>query len=56
MPVNMVLRMIVGTLKLAQTHLDTCIQCTSTGTFRSRITIVDMQLLHTIERLENMTK
>lgn len=56
MPVNMVLRMIVGTLKLAQTHLDACIQCTSTGTFRTRLTMVDMQLSHMIERLENITK
>ena len=56
MPVNMVLRMVVGILKLAQTHLDTCILCTSTSTFRANLTTANIQLLHLIAHLENMAK
>lgn len=56
MTVTIALRMVLASLKLAQNHLELCILCTATGTFRDNLTTLNIQLLHLIAHLENMTK
>lgn len=56
MTVTIALRMILASLRLAQNHIEICILCTATGTFRNNLTTLNVQLLHIIDNLENMTK